>query len=200
MTSAHSECWKQSRSKSSFLSYWVRRELDDEQLGQHLKQSPTHIRQIALSNRTQNFPAIADLIMSVLTAHDFLTKFPASHFSRWPAPLFLLPHIHMSTNCQTKDCTTLAKAASSRGAALITNLAIKPPIASIQRLFTQLYQSPELVVLLNTIYSTRGLQSRFSAPPAPRYRLERPQSICPTPVSNCCVRSILRLWQKWVKT
>lgn len=67
----------------------------------------------------------------------------------------LLPTIDLSAPETAYD--TLSKAASTTGAALLTNLPIRPPIAAIQRLFTTLYTNPALASRLNATYPQRGV-------------------------------------------
>lgn len=68
------------------------------------------------------------------------------------------PHpINISHNTSEEAYKALAEAASTRGVALITNLAVKLLIAYIQRLFDTLYSSPTLAAHLNAIYPTRGV-------------------------------------------
>ncbi|KAE8450665.1 hypothetical protein EG329_006010 [Mollisiaceae sp. DMI_Dod_QoI] len=69
----------------------------------------------------------------------------------------ILPAIDVSSSTSKEAYKDLAEAASTVGCALITNLAAKPPIASIQRLFTTLYCTPDLATRLNATYPTRGV-------------------------------------------
>lgn len=68
-----------------------------------------------------------------------------------------LPTIDLTLDSTNQAFETLSNAASTTGAALITNLSINPPIASIQRLFSILYTNPTLASRLNATYPTRGV-------------------------------------------
>jgi len=71
-----------------------------------------------------------------------------------PTPL---PTVDLATASASDAFATLSTAASTVGVALINNLAVRPPIAAIQRLFTRLYAAPDLVVRLNATYPARGV-------------------------------------------
>jgi hypothetical protein len=68
-----------------------------------------------------------------------------------------LPAIDVGSSANEDVFLALAEAASTTGAALIANLAVKPPISAIQRLFDTLYSNPELAARLNATYPTRGV-------------------------------------------
>jgi hypothetical protein len=68
-----------------------------------------------------------------------------------------LPAIDFKSSSPEAALTALSTAASTTGAALITNLTIRPPITSIQTLFTRLYTNPSLATRLNATYPTRGV-------------------------------------------
>jgi hypothetical protein len=69
----------------------------------------------------------------------------------------LLPTINLSTTSASEACSTLSKAASTTGCTLLANLTTKPPITSIQSLFSALYSNPALASRLNATYPTRGV-------------------------------------------
>lgn len=79
---------------------------------------------------------------------------PSRNSSIAPNPL---PTIDLSSNSTSEAYDTLSTAASTTGAALITNLSIKPPIAGIQRIFSTLYTNASLVAHVNATYPTRGV-------------------------------------------
>lgn len=68
-----------------------------------------------------------------------------------------LPIIDLSLDSPNQAFETLSKAAATTGVAIITNLAVRPPIDSIQRLFSALYSNPTLVCRLNATYPLRGV-------------------------------------------
>ncbi|KAH6667456.1 hypothetical protein B0J14DRAFT_602315 [Halenospora varia] len=68
-----------------------------------------------------------------------------------------LPTIDLTLDSTNQAFETLSNAASTTGAALITNLSVKPPIASIQRLFSILYTNHTLASRLNATYPIRGV-------------------------------------------
>lgn len=68
-----------------------------------------------------------------------------------------LPTIDLSNTSPEVAFDVLSTAASSTGVALITNLAARPPITAIQRLFARLYADPALAARLNATYPTRGV-------------------------------------------
>ncbi|KAH8595480.1 hypothetical protein B0O99DRAFT_623010 [Bisporella sp. PMI_857] len=68
-----------------------------------------------------------------------------------------LPTIDLTSDSASQAFETLSHAASTTGAALITNLSVKPPIAAIQRLFSTLYTNPTLASRLNATYPARGV-------------------------------------------
>ena len=68
-----------------------------------------------------------------------------------------LPTIDLSSASADEAHATLSRAASTTGAALITNLAVRPPIGAIQRLFATLYGDRTLAARLNATYPTRGV-------------------------------------------
>jgi hypothetical protein len=69
----------------------------------------------------------------------------------------LLPTINLSTTSASEAYSALSKAASTSGCALLANLTAKPPIISIQSLFSALYSNPALASRLNATYPTRGV-------------------------------------------
>jgi hypothetical protein len=78
----------------------------------------------------------------------------------------LLPTINLSATSVSEAYSTLLKAASTTGCALLTNLTTKPPISSIQSLFSTLYSNPTLASRLNTTYPTRGVFKAACLSPA----------------------------------
>jgi hypothetical protein len=68
-----------------------------------------------------------------------------------------LPTINLSTTSASEAYSTLSKAASTTGCALLTNLTTKAPITSIQSLFSALYSNPTLATRLNATYPSSGV-------------------------------------------
>lgn len=94
--------------------------------------------------------AAALLDTTLPTAAPSATNYP----SLTPNPL---PTIDLRSDSTNQAFSTLSKAASTTGAALITHLSIKPPITSIHRLFSTLYTNPLLASRLNSTYPLRGV-------------------------------------------
>ncbi|RFU30508.1 hypothetical protein B7463_g5834, partial [Scytalidium lignicola] len=82
---------------------------------------------------------------------------PSPAYYPSPVPSNPLPTIDLSSDSTDQVFETLTNAASTTGAALITSLSIKPPITSIQRLFSTLYTNPILASRLNATYPIRGV-------------------------------------------
>jgi hypothetical protein len=77
-----------------------------------------------------------------------------------------LPTIDLTSDSTSDAFETLATAAATTGAALITNLSVKPPIAAIQNLFSALYADPALAARVNATYPTRGVFKAACLDPA----------------------------------
>lgn len=91
-----------------------------------------------------------------------------------PSPL---PTINLSSDSREQAFQTLLSAASTTGVALITNLSIQPPIASIQRLFETLYANPALASRLNATYPARGVFKAACLDPASAPNIDQKTTI-----------------------
>ena len=88
-----------------------------------------------------------------------------------------LPTIDLSSDSTAQAFEVLSNVASTTGVALISNLSVKPPIVSIQRLFSTLYKNPILAARLNATYPSRGVFKAACLNPASSPNIDQKTTI-----------------------